>query len=76
MQARSSAAGQAIGKQFKITTSGMFSMCLVAAIVVGRTQDAARAASSPVQKTGVTQSPELLWRVREGLNALYADNDG
>jgi anti-sigma regulatory factor (Ser/Thr protein kinase) len=26
--------------------------------------------------TGVTQSPELLRRVRDGLNALYADSDG
>jgi predicted AAA+ superfamily ATPase len=47
MQARSSAAGQATGKQFKNTTSGMFSTCRIMAIVVGKMYKAARSASSP-----------------------------
>jgi hypothetical protein len=56
MQARNSAAGQALGKQFKNTTGGMFSTCLITAIVVGRTYKAVRPASGPVQNRGCSRA--------------------
>ena len=48
MHATTSAAGQAIGKQFKNTTSPMSSTRLTTVIVVGRTYKAARLTSSPI----------------------------
>jgi hypothetical protein len=42
MHARSSAAGQAIGKQFKNATSGMLSTCLITAIMASSTYKPAR----------------------------------
>ncbi len=56
MHAATSAAGQAIGKQFKSTTSPVFSTCLITAIMTGRTYKAARPASSPDQNTGLLAS--------------------
>jgi len=56
MHAATSAAGQTTGKQFKNTTSGLLSTCLITAIVVGGTCMATRAVSSPVQNSGLFAS--------------------
>src|SRR5260370_39803396 len=56
MQATPSAAGQAIGRQFKNTTTPMFSTRLNTAITVGRTHKTPRPASSPIQNTGLFAS--------------------
>ena len=60
MHAMTSAAGQAIGMQFKISTRLMFRACLTTAIAVGQTYSAARLATYSIQDTAafaVTAGP-------------------
>jgi hypothetical protein len=60
MHAMTSAAGQAIGMQFKISTCLMFRACLTAAIAVGQAYSAARLATYSIQDTApfaVTAGP-------------------
>jgi hypothetical protein len=56
MQAMTSAAGQAIGRQCKNTTAPMFSTRLNTAITAGRTYKTLGPASSPIQNTGLFAS--------------------
>lgn len=51
MHAMTSAAGQAIGMQFKISTRLLFRACLTTAIAVGQTYSAARLATYSIQDT-------------------------
>ena len=51
MHAMTSAAGQAIGMQFRISTRLMFRMCLTTAIAVGQSHSAARLARYSIQDT-------------------------
>ena len=60
MHAMTSAAGQAIGMQFKISTRLMFRACLTTAIAVGQAYSAARLATYSIQDTApfaVTAGP-------------------
>jgi len=60
MHAMTSAAGQAVGMQFKISTRLMFRTCLTTAIAVGQAYSAARLATYSVQDTApfaVTAGP-------------------
>lgn len=60
MHAMTSAAGQVIGMQFKISTRLMFRACLTTAIAVGQTYSAARLARYSIQDTApfaVTAGP-------------------
>ena len=53
MHAMTSAAGQVIGMQFKISTRLMFRACLTTAIAVGQAYSAARLATYSIQDTAL-----------------------
>ena len=82
MQATTTAAGQAIERQFKNTTTAMFPTHLNTAITVGRTDTTPTPASSPIQNTGLFASVSclavLLGRITDPppLSGIYVGQDG